>query len=86
MFAGDAGTSDALDYFTDSLAKFTKFSGFRCLATLSYASDIYSSSSIVSRSAEVFFLQYCFLTFCTLFFLCYDLIERINCIKAYCAV
>lgn len=44
----DAGTSDALDYFTESLAKFTKFSGFRCLATLSYATDIYSSSSIVS--------------------------------------
>lgn len=47
--SGDAGASDALDYFTESLAKFTKFSGFRCLATLSYASDIYSSSSIVSR-------------------------------------
>ena len=46
---GDTGTSDALDYFTDSLAKFTKFSGFRCLATLSYASDIYNGSSIVSR-------------------------------------
>ncbi|XP_015750540.1 PREDICTED: E3 ubiquitin-protein ligase RFWD2-like [Acropora digitifera] len=45
---GDTGTSDALDYFTDSLAKFTKFSGFRCLATLSYASDIYNGSSIVS--------------------------------------
>ena len=50
LVLGDAGTSDALDYFTDSLAKFTKFSGFRCLATLSYASDIYSGSSIVSRS------------------------------------
>ena len=60
MFAGDAGTSDALDYFTESLAKFTKFSGFRCLATLSYASDIYSSSSIVSRSAEAL-RQNCFL-------------------------
>lgn len=56
MSPGDAGTSDALDYFTESLAKFTKFSGFRCLATLSYATDIYSSSSIVSRfvSLDVF--------------------------------
>ena len=50
IMIGDTGTSDALDYFTDSLAKFTKFSGFRCLATLSYASDIYNGSSIVSRS------------------------------------
>ncbi|XP_048587008.1 E3 ubiquitin-protein ligase COP1-like isoform X2 [Nematostella vectensis] len=41
-------SSDALDDFTESLAKFTKFSGFRPLATLSYASDIYNGSSIVS--------------------------------------
>ena len=68
IFAGDAGTSDALDYFTESLAKFTKFSGFRCLATLSYASDIYSSSSIVSRSAEALLQSFFFLNLCFSFF------------------
>ena len=49
--SGESSSSepDALGVFTDSLAKFTKFSGFRPLATLSYASDIYNGSSIVSR-------------------------------------
>lgn len=42
-------SSDALEQFTESLGKFTKFSSFRPLATLSYASDIYNGSSIVSR-------------------------------------
>ncbi|XP_052788985.1 E3 ubiquitin-protein ligase COP1-like isoform X2 [Mya arenaria] len=37
-----------LDEFTESLSKFTRFSSFRPLATLSYTSDIYNSSSIVS--------------------------------------
>ena len=33
----------------ESLSKFTRFSSFRPLATLSYAVDIYNSSSINSR-------------------------------------
>ncbi|CAH1271706.1 RFWD2 [Branchiostoma lanceolatum] len=41
-------SADSLCEFTDSLTKFTKYSGFRPLATLSYASDIYNGSSIVS--------------------------------------
>lgn len=40
---------EGLDDFTECLSKFTKFNSFRSLATLSYASDIYSGSSIVSR-------------------------------------
>jgi len=40
--------SSSLDEFTESLSKFTKFSSIRSLATLNYASDIYSTSSIVS--------------------------------------
>ncbi|KAI8518413.1 RING finger and WD repeat domain-containing protein 2 [Branchiostoma belcheri] len=43
-------STDSLCEFTDSLTKFTKYSGFRPLATLSYASDIYNGSSIVSSS------------------------------------
>lgn len=39
---------EGLDEFTECLSKFTKFNSFRSLATLSYASDIYSGSSIVS--------------------------------------
>ncbi|WAR31937.1 COP1-like protein [Mya arenaria] len=47
---GFNGNSDGggLDEFTESLSKFTRFSSFRPLATLSYTSDIYNSSSIVS--------------------------------------
>ena len=41
--------TDALEYFTESLSKFTRFSGFRPLATLSYASEVHNGSSIVSR-------------------------------------
>ncbi|XP_013407329.1 E3 ubiquitin-protein ligase RFWD2 [Lingula anatina] len=41
-------SSDGLEDFSDSLSKFTQFSSFRPLATLSYASDIYNGSSIVS--------------------------------------
>ena len=40
---------ERLDEFTESLAKFTRFSEFRVLATLNYASDMYNNSSIVSR-------------------------------------
>lgn len=39
---------DMLETFTDNLSKFTRYSEFRPLATLSYASDIYNGSSIVS--------------------------------------
>ncbi|XP_069120571.1 E3 ubiquitin-protein ligase COP1-like [Argopecten irradians] len=39
---------EGLGEFTESLSKFTRFSTFRPLATLSYASDFYSGSSIVS--------------------------------------
>ncbi len=42
-------TRDGLDEFRESLAKFTQYSTARPLATLSYASDIYNTSSIVSR-------------------------------------
>ena len=48
---------DPLDEFTESLTKFTKYTSFRPLATLSYASDIYNNSSIVSRCA--FTLVFC---------------------------
>jgi E3 ubiquitin-protein ligase RFWD2 len=47
--SGDAEPCGGLEEFTESLSKFTRFSSFRPLATLSYASDIYNSSSIVSR-------------------------------------
>lgn len=46
--SGEHETSGGLEEFTESLSKFTRFSSFRPLATLSYASDIYNSSSIVS--------------------------------------
>lgn len=48
LLAGEENKS-GLSEFTESLSKFTKFSSFRPLATLSYASDIYNGSSIVSR-------------------------------------
>ena len=45
---GEKG-DDTLGTFADNLLKFTRYSEFRPLATLSYASDIYNGSSIVSR-------------------------------------
>ncbi|XP_052222820.1 E3 ubiquitin-protein ligase COP1-like [Dreissena polymorpha] len=48
MYSGDMETGAGLDEFTESLSKFTHFSSFRPLATLSYTSDLYSNSSIVS--------------------------------------
>lgn len=48
-FVGNSDNGDALEYFTESLSKFTRFSGFRPLATLSYASEVHNGSSIVSR-------------------------------------
>ncbi|XP_045204825.1 E3 ubiquitin-protein ligase COP1-like [Mercenaria mercenaria] len=47
-YSGDPESGGGLEDFTESLSKFTRFSSFRPLATLSYASDIYNSSSIVS--------------------------------------
>lgn len=38
-----------LDDFMECLAKFTRYNSVRPLATLSYASDLYNGSSIVSR-------------------------------------
>lgn len=48
ILIGEKG-DDALGTFADNLLKFTRYSEFRPLATLSYASDIYNGSSIVSR-------------------------------------
>ena len=50
---------NSLDAFTESLSKFTRFTSFRSLATLSYTSDLYNTSSIVSsiefdRDADYF--------------------------------
>ena len=47
--AGPDAESNSLDEFQQSLSKFTRYSSVRPLATLSYASDIYNTSSIVSR-------------------------------------
>ena len=44
-----ADNDDSLEEFTESLSKFTRYSSLRPLATLNYASDIYNTSSIVSR-------------------------------------
>lgn len=46
--SSDSSGKDELESFMKSLSKFTRFSSFRPLATLSYASDIYNGSSIVS--------------------------------------
>ncbi|XP_046845426.1 E3 ubiquitin-protein ligase COP1-like isoform X2 [Xenia sp. Carnegie-2017] len=45
---GGSDVTDGLEFFTESLSKFTRFSGFRPLATLSYASEVHNGSSIVS--------------------------------------
>lgn len=44
----DCTSSDGLKEFTESLSKFTRYSGMRPLATLSYASDLLNGTSIVS--------------------------------------
>ena len=45
---------DSMDDFTNCLAKFTRFTSFRPLASLSYAVDLFNgSSSIVSRCVFV---------------------------------
>ena len=49
LLADSADTSpNTLDEFRESLSKFTRFSNLRNLAVLSYATDLYNSSSIVS--------------------------------------
>lgn len=57
IFSVDDGNT--LEVFRESLSKFTRFTSLRSLATLSYASDLYNSSSIVSsiefdRDADYF--------------------------------
>ena len=45
---------DSMEDFTNCLAKFTRFTSFRPLASLSYAVDLFNgSSSIVSRCVFV---------------------------------
>ncbi|XP_041369065.1 E3 ubiquitin-protein ligase COP1-like isoform X2 [Gigantopelta aegis] len=51
MATGDE-SSDGLMEFTESLSKFTKFSSFRPLATLSYAVDLFSGGSSIVSSIE----------------------------------
>ncbi|ELU05603.1 hypothetical protein CAPTEDRAFT_195766, partial [Capitella teleta] len=58
-FKPSYNASDTLDEFTESLSKFVRFTSFRTLASLNYASDIYLTSSIVSsiefdRDADYF--------------------------------
>ncbi|KAM8930606.1 E3 ubiquitin-protein ligase COP1 [Pelodytes ibericus] len=44
----DSRTASQLDEFQECLSKFTRYNSVRPLATLSYASDLYNGSSIVS--------------------------------------
>uniref|UniRef100_A0A8C3TY42 E3 ubiquitin-protein ligase COP1 n=1 Tax=Catharus ustulatus TaxID=91951 RepID=A0A8C3TY42_CATUS len=44
----DSRTTNQLDEFQECLSKFTRYNSVRPLATLSYASDLYNGSSIVS--------------------------------------
>ncbi|CAG2177091.1 unnamed protein product, partial [Oppiella nova] len=46
--SGDDTSTDGLHEFADTLNKFTSFSSLRPLATLCYASDLFTGSSIVS--------------------------------------
>ena len=46
----DSRTASQLDEFQECLSKFTRYNSVRPLATLSYASDLYNGSSIVSSS------------------------------------
>uniref|UniRef100_A0A5F8HJ17 E3 ubiquitin-protein ligase COP1 n=1 Tax=Monodelphis domestica TaxID=13616 RepID=A0A5F8HJ17_MONDO len=46
--ADDSRTASQLDEFQECLSKFTRYNSVRPLATLSYASDLYNGSSIVS--------------------------------------
>lgn len=50
LLCSDEGRNlNQLDDFMECLSKFTRYNSVRPLATLSYASDLYNGSSIVSR-------------------------------------
>lgn len=50
LLLSDEGRNlNQLDDFMECLSKFTRYNSVRPLATLSYASDLYNGSSIVSR-------------------------------------
>lgn len=49
MFSDEGRNLNQLDDFMECLSKFTRYNSVRPLATLSYASDLYNGSSIVSR-------------------------------------
>ena len=49
LFSDEGRNLNQLDDFMECLSKFTRYNTVRPLATLSYASDLYSGSSIVSR-------------------------------------
>lgn len=48
-FSDEGRNLNLLDDFMECLSKFTRYNSVRPLATLSYASDLYNGSSIVSR-------------------------------------
>lgn len=52
MCSEDGRNLNQLDDFMECLSKFTRYNSVRPLATLSYASDLYNGSSIVSRCVE----------------------------------
>lgn len=49
LFVDEGRNLNQLDDFMECLSKFTRYNTVRPLATLSYASDLYNGSSIVSR-------------------------------------
>lgn len=49
LFLDEGRNLNQLDDFMECLSKFTRYNSVRPLATLSYASDLYNGSSIVSR-------------------------------------
>lgn len=71
VFSDEGRNLNQLDDFMECLSKFTRYNSVRPLATLSYASDLYNGSSIVSRyKKEKFDWTYdwtssfsCFMTF-----------------------
>lgn len=52
FFLDEGRNLNQLDDFMECLSKFTRYNSVRPLATLSYASDLYNGSSIVSRYDE----------------------------------
>lgn len=57
----DNRTVNQLDDFMECLSKFTRYNSVRPLATLSYASDLYNGSSIVSRHVSFHIHYLCLL-------------------------